>query len=182
MLLRLGVGGITAADGDVFEPSNLNRQLLSDISVIGRSKAAAARGHALSVNPEVEFTAVGEYVDEKNAEGLIRGCDAVIDGLDNIASRKLLARACGNAGLPYIYGAICGWTAQAAVLMPGDSLLDRLYPQGAELGSKSSLAFTPALCASMQTALCVRLLCGRPVEPGRLYYFDLSDFDFETLF
>ena len=29
MLLRLGVGTICAADGDVFEASNLNRQLLS---------------------------------------------------------------------------------------------------------------------------------------------------------
>ena len=36
--------------------------------------------------------------------------------------------------------------------------------------------------AALQTALCVKLLCGRPVEPGRLYYFDLLDMDFETLF
>jgi molybdopterin/thiamine biosynthesis adenylyltransferase len=29
LLLRIGVGSIAAADGDVFELSNLNRQLLS---------------------------------------------------------------------------------------------------------------------------------------------------------
>ncbi len=182
MLLRLGVGAVTAADGDVFEPSNLNRQLLSDMTVIGESKAAAAKAHAERVNPGVEFTSVEAFVDESNASSLISGCDVVIDALDNIPSRKLLARLCGEAGIPYVHGAICGWVAQAALLLPGDALLDALYPDGAALADKSSLAFTPTLCAALQTALCVKLLCGRPVEPGRLYYFDLLDMDFETLF
>ena len=43
MLLRLGVGAIRAADGDVFEASNLNRQLLSSTRNLGRSKAEAAQ-------------------------------------------------------------------------------------------------------------------------------------------
>ena len=48
MLLRLGVGAIRAADGDVFEASNLNRQLLSSTRNLGRSKAAAAANRAAS--------------------------------------------------------------------------------------------------------------------------------------
>ena len=41
MLLRLGVGTIRAADGDAFEASNLNRQLLSSPSALGKPKAEA---------------------------------------------------------------------------------------------------------------------------------------------
>ena len=35
-LARMGVGRITAVDGDVFEESNLNRQILSAPALLGR--------------------------------------------------------------------------------------------------------------------------------------------------
>ena len=91
------------------------------------------------------------------------------------------ARNASEAGIPYIYGAVSGWVAQAAVAMPGDGLLDRLYPENAKLKSKSVLSFTPALCAAMQTALCVKLLTGRPVESGTMSYFDLLNLEFEII-
>ena len=182
MLLRLGVGEIRAADGDRFEASNLNRQLLSAPALLGRSKAEAAAERAAAVNPDVRFVAVPEFVTEANVEALIRGCDAVLDALDNIASRKLLAKACAEAQIPMIHGAICGWTAQAAIVLPGDGMLDRIYPEGAALKSKASLSFTPPFCAALQTALCVRLLTGREVEAGRLYVADLLDMELESLF
>lgn len=182
MLLRIGVGEIRTADGDVFEASNLNRQLLSSVEVLGMSKAAAAEKRAEAVNPEVKFTAYPEFVTAENAAEMISGCDAVIDALDNIASRKMLKVECDRQNIPYIYGAILGWSAQAAISLPGDGLLDMLYPEGAVVKSKTSLSFTPPFCAAMQVALCVKLLCGREVEAGKLYFFDLADFEFEKLF
>lgn len=182
MLLRVGVGRITVADGDVFELSNLNRQLLSGMDVLGAPKAEAARAHAARVNPEVRFVAYNEFVTGANVSALIMGCDAVLDALDSIEARKLLKAECDRQGLPYIYGAVSGWTAQAAVSLPGDGLLDVLYPEGTAVTGKSSLSFTPALCAALQCSLCVKLLCGRALESGRLYYFDLHDLDFEKIF
>ena len=182
MLLRLGVGEIRAADGDVFEASNLNRQLLSSPSTLGSGKAAAAAARAREINPEVRFAAVSDFVTEENAAELVKGCDAVLDALDNITARRLLAVACTEAGVPLIHGAICGWTAQAAVVMPGDDLIGRIYPEGSRLSSKTSLSFTPPFCAAMQTALCTRILTGRPVETGRLYMADLLDMELESLF
>ena len=38
-LARIGVGQLRVVDGDVFEPSDLNRQLLSSVPVLGISKA-----------------------------------------------------------------------------------------------------------------------------------------------
>ena len=182
MLLRLGVGEIRAADGDRFEASNLNRQLLSAPGLLGREKAEVAAERAAAVNPDVRFVAVPEFVTEKNVAQLVRGCDAVLDALDNIASRRMLAQACNDAQVPLIHGAICGWTAQAAVVLPGDDLIEQIYPEGAALSSKASLSFTPPFCAALQTALCVRLLTGREIEAGRLYVADLLDMELERLF
>jgi molybdopterin/thiamine biosynthesis adenylyltransferase len=182
MLLRLGVGEIRAADGDCFEASNLNRQLFSAPGLLGKPKAEVAAERAAAVNPDVRFVAVPEFVTEANVGPLIRGCDAVLDALDNIASRHMLAKACAQAHIPLIHGAICGWSAQAAVVLPGDDLIEQIYPAGAALSSKASLSFTPPFCAALQTALCVRLLTGREIETGKLYVADLLYMEMETLF
>lgn len=180
-LARIGVGGIRAVDGDVFEETNLNRQLLSSVPLLGIGKANAAAERIAQVNPEVAAEAVETFLTEANVSDLLAGCDVVLDALDNIQSRKILATACEKSGIPYIYGAISGWVAQAAISMPGDHLLDLLYPEGTVLRDKSVLSFTPALCASMQVSLCVKLLTGRPVETGTVYYFDLLNSEFETI-
>ena len=180
-LARIGVGSLRVVDGDVFEASNLNRQLLSSVPLLGISKAGAAAEHIARVNPEIIADPAECFLSEDNVKDLVGDCDVVMDALDNIASRKILASACAEAGLPYIYGAISGWVAQAAVSMPGDNLMEKLYPEGTVLRDKSVLSFTPALCASLQVSLCVKLLTGRPVEAGAVYYFDLLNQEFETI-
>ena len=181
LLARIGVGSIVAVDGDVFDESNLNRQLLSEMELLGKSKAEAAKARAARINPDVHVQAVHAFLTEENAADLISGCDAVIDALDSIPARRLLAKACSDIGIPCVYGAIRGWVAQAAISMPGDRLIELLYPENVTISDKSVLSLTPAFCASMQAALCVKLLCGRPVENGKLYYFDLQDMEFETI-
>ena len=181
MLARIGIGALRVVDGDVFEPSNLNRQLLSEMPLLGVSKAKAAAARVSRVNPEVEIEAVDSFLTEGNVRRLLLFCDAVLDGLDNIKSRRILAKECARAGIPYIYGAVNGWVAQAAISMPGDRLIEALYPEGAVLKNKSVLSFTPALCASMQVSLCVKLLTGRQVETGKLYYFDLLNQEYEAI-
>lgn len=172
-LLRLGVGKITAVDSDSFDLSNLNRQLLSEIPLLGTQKTDAATARAAAVNPDVAFQAVCTRISESNASALIADCDAVIDALDNIEGRKCLFAACSKAGIPFIHGAIGGWNVQAAICMPRDSMLDILYPSAAQVKTPSVLSFTPALCAALQVSLCTQLLCGRPVETGKLYLYDL---------
>ena len=180
-LARIGVGFLRVVDGDVFEASNLNRQLLSRIPLLGTSKARAAAEHVARVNPDMKVEAVETFMTRQKVRGLIDGCDIVLDALDNIPSRRLLAAACAEAGIPYVYGAIQGWVAQAGISMPGEDLIGKLFPQEVEIRDKSVLSFTPAMCASMQTSLCVKLLVGRPVETGTVFYFDLLNQEFETI-
>lgn len=180
-LARIGVGFLRVVDGDVFEPSNLNRQLLALTSRLGVSKARAAAEHIARINPDMRVEAVEDFMTRQKVRDLIADCDIVLDALDNIPSRRLLAAACEDAGIPYVYGAIQGWVAQAGISMPGDGLIAKLFPEDIEIRDKSVLSFTPALCAAMQTSLCVKLLVGRPVETGTVYCFDLLEQEFESI-
>ena len=181
ILLRIGVGNLRIVDGDVFEATNLNRQLFSSIPALGHNKARIAEQRASNINPDIHLDVVEEFLTEENADDLLRDCDIALDALDNIPGRRLLAAACERAGIPLVYGAISGWVAQAALSMPGDNLVNTLYPADVEVRDKSVLSFTPAFCASMQASLCVKYLTGRPVTSGTIYYFDLLNMEFETI-
>lgn len=180
-LTRIGIGAIRCADGDVFDRTNLNRQLLSSDALLGKSKAETAAARVREINPAVSVESVHTYLDASNAQTLIADCDAVLDALDNIPARRILAAACEAEGIPYIYGAISGWVSQAAICLPGDGLIEKLYPAEVALKDKSVLSFTPALCAAMQASLCARLLTGMPVETGKLHYFDLLYEEYEQI-
>jgi len=181
LLSRIGIGAIRAVDGDVFDETNLNRQLLSETGLLGIRKSEAAAQRVARVNPDVAFEGVHGYMTSDNVKKLLSSCDIVMDGLDNIESRKTLASACEKMGIPYVYGGISGWVAQAGISMPGDKMIETLYPDGVEAKDKSVLSFTPALCAAMQVSLAVKLLVGRPVQTGTIYYFDLLNQEFETI-
>ena len=178
-LTRIGVGSIRCVDGDTFQESNLNRQLLSTVSLLGVNKAEAAADRVKAINPDVQITAIPVFLDADNAEDLIKDCDAVFDGLDNIHSRRILAQACRSEKIPYIYGAIAGWVAQAAIYMPEDNWIEKLYPEDVVIKDKSALSFIPALCAAMQVSLCTKVLTGRAVQTGKLHYADLLYEEYE---
>ena len=179
MLLRLGVSEITAADGDVFDESNMNRQIYATRSTIGRKKAEVAAERAAEINPLIKFNAVTQFIDESNADALVKDCSIVIDALDNVESRKLLAAECEKAGIPMVYGAIGDFTAQAAVIYPGDTLLDELYT--ADAAKQKTVSFVPPFCASMQLALAYSLLNGEHPESGKLYIAGLDDLFFQEI-
>lgn len=176
--LRLGVGSIRIMDGDCFKDSNLNRQLLADSGSTGTFKVLAAADRAKRVNPLINVEVFTSYIDRSNAFHSVFDCDAVLDALDNVKSRKLLLKACQKANVPYIYGSVSGWTAQAALIMPEERGFGKLL--NGSFADMGILPFTPALCAAMESAICLRLLCGRQVESGKLYCMDLLNMDFEN--
>ena len=74
-LLRLGVGRVLAADGERFEPTNLNRQLLCTEASLGRFKAEAAAERAAALGLPGRVIPIPERLDGENLPGLLRGCD-----------------------------------------------------------------------------------------------------------
>lgn len=181
-LLRAGIRHITVIDGDCFEESNLNRQLLSNEYRIGASKTQTAKEHAKAVDHEAEVTAIDSFLTEENAEKLLKGHDLILDAVDNMAARRIMGRKCSEQGIPMVYGAIKGWYAQISLIMPGSRIIDILCGSDAKLTDKSSLSFTPAVCAAYQAAEAVKYLCGREtVLDGKVLYVDLLNMETELI-
>lgn len=182
-LLRAGVGAITVCDGDTIVPSNLNRQLLADMESLGRSKTEAACARAALVNPEAAVEARPVFLTADNALGLIAGHDLALDALDSPAARRILASACRQAGIPLVHGAIRGWYAQAAVILPDSGMMEQLYPADAPAApDQGGLSPTVGLCAAIQAGEAVKLLCGRPSPlAGRLLWVDLVEQEYQVV-
>jgi len=163
-LARLGIGHITAIDGDVFDESNLNRQLLSEPNNVGSSKALAAKERVEIINPDISLVAVNQYLDENSAEELLKSHHVVCDALDNIPSRKLLQKTCKKLEIPFVYGAIAGWYGHVSTIFPEDNTLDIVYDTDESRGEEQELgnpSFTPAIIASLQVAETLKLLIGK---------------------
>ncbi len=182
---RIGIGSITAVDGDVFEESNLNRQLLSSVDNLGNSKAEAAEFRMRKVNPMIKVTAVCKRLDMKNGPDILAGHDIVLDALDNIESRLTLEKLAEQAQIPLVHGAIAGWFGQVTTILPGDRTLSLLYPADESRGIEKELgnpSFTPALVASIQVAEAVKLLIRRGETLRRkLLIINLLEQEYEVI-
>ena len=184
ILARLGVGHITAVDGDVFEESNLNRQILSEVEILGEKKALAAERRVARINPDVKVRAIAEYLDEKNGKDILKGHDIVIDALDNPADRLMIQNICNELGITMIHGAIGGWYGQVCVVKPGDDTLEKIYGNSHEVtrSSMGNPSFIPPLVASIEVSECMKVLLGKGSSlEGKLLTIDLLENEYEVI-
>ncbi len=183
MLGRIGIGAITAIDGDVFDETNLNRQLLSEMSLIGHSKALAAKERMLSVNPEISVNAIHTFFLPENAEALLMGHDVIVDALDQIPARFLLQETAERLNIPFVHGAIAGWYAQISTVFPGEKTLEKIYRKDVVKGKENTLgnpSFTPAYASSVQVSEVIKLLLGRgELLRNKIMFANLLDHEIE---
>lgn len=182
---RLGVGMIRVVDGDTFNETNLNRQLLSSTMNIGKPKVRAAVQRLQAVNSQVRSEGFEEFLTSENASSFLQGMDVAVDALDNIPTRLLLQEACKLSSVPLVHGAIAGWWAQVCVVQPGEDYLSLLYPDpephaGAE-EELGVLSFTAAMAAALQASQVVKLLLSKPVPKGQLLTIDLLNSVMESI-
>jgi molybdopterin/thiamine biosynthesis adenylyltransferase len=185
---RLGIGNLTIADPDVFEESNLNRQVMATMETLGANKAETARAALASVNPAVAVRVFAKRMTEHNAADILAGADAAADALDNVSSRMILANACKQANIPLVHAAIAGFEGQIMTIFPEDQGLAALYGEGH--GAPASRAapeavmgvpgVTPAIMATLQVMEIVKILLGRGrVLRNRMLYVDLENAGFQ---
>jgi molybdopterin/thiamine biosynthesis adenylyltransferase len=105
-LARMGFGHIRVVDMDHFDYSNINRQMLSSVSRVGKSKAECAYETLIDINPHLQLDIVVEKMVEDNACRLIADSDVVIDATDNLVSRVILHRAAQASKIPSVWIAV----------------------------------------------------------------------------
>lgn len=170
--LRLGIRHLVVCDGDVFDPSNMDRQILCTTENIGKKKVEAARERAALIAPETIMEVHDVFVDENNGKELFEGCDLVVDALDSAEGREILRKVCAALGIPLVHGAIGDWALQVGVLYPGDR-----FPAAAATPRREGqvLSFVPAVCAGLEAAEAVKILRGEESSlRSRIRYMDLN--------
>lgn len=183
MLARAGVGHIKVCDGDVFDETNLNRQLLCTEALLGKGKAEAAAERIKAINSEIEAEAVSCNLTEENASEILGGCDVVIDALDSVSAKMLLQKACRQQEIPMVHGAIGGWFGQVTTIFPGNDTLSVIYPEGTEVSQElGNPSFLPAMTAAMQVSEAIKVVLGNEdVLMRKMLFIDLLTNDFQVV-
>jgi len=102
-LLRMGIGHITVVDNDIFEESNLNRQILSNYENIGNLKVMEAKKRALLINPEYEVIPIPKYLTKENIRGILNdNYDYIIDACDTVTIKLELVKMALERGIKII--------------------------------------------------------------------------------
>ncbi len=102
-LARSGVGMLDLIDDDKVCFSNLNRQIIATHKTIGRLKVEVAKERVLEINPEAVVNIYPTfYLPETAHEFDFTQYDYVIDAIDTVSGKLMLAEQAKEAGVPII--------------------------------------------------------------------------------
>jgi len=102
-LARAGIGALSLFDGDVVEPSNCNRQLVALQSTIGLPKARVMGERVQDINPQARVHVHHVfYMPDNAADYPLSQYDYIVDAMDRVTAKLLLATCAAAAGVPMI--------------------------------------------------------------------------------
>jgi molybdopterin/thiamine biosynthesis adenylyltransferase len=161
ILARLGVGTLTLIDGDRFEETNLNRQILCTEETLGKPKAEVAAARVAAVNPNVSIRSVPRYLDPANADKLLAGAHLAMDCLDNLPARFVLQAASRRLKIPMVSAAVAGASGQLTVIPPEGPGLEAIYgpaKDAPQRGAESFLGVLPYTVIALASLACSEAL------------------------
>jgi len=182
LLARCGIGHLIIIDNGRFIENNLNRQLLSTELNLGKNKVKVAAARVKAINSATIVTTHCRFINAQNINHLIRDAEIVLDGLDNLPTRLIVADACTKLKIPFIHGAIAGFNGQVMTIMPGDKGLNSLYGQASADNAcgietvTGNPAGTAALIAAWEVQEAIKLIVGIGQNvPDRLLMLDFIE-------
>lgn len=185
LLARAGIGRLVLVDGDVFDETNLNRQVLSTEENLGASKAMTAAKRVVQINGAVDAEGRQCRFDSFTAEGILQGVDVAVDCLDSFSSRQMLFPECASRGIPVVSGAIAGFWGQVRVLLPGEDALRHYLAGDSDAGMEMEAGnppFTPAVVAALECAQVINLITDKgELLSDELLWIDLAENEFSKL-
>lgn len=95
-IARAGIETLTLIDGDVFDPTNKNRQLTALDSSIGRNKAVVLAERLKDINPEIHLNVLEEFVMPERVWEILETYqpDYVMDCIDSVTPKLEWLVAC----------------------------------------------------------------------------------------
>lgn len=104
MLARGGVGRLTIIDADSVSLSNINRQLPALRSTVGRAKTDVMAERLSDINPDLQLTALSEYLEADRAADLLDRLapDFTVDAIDTVRPKVALLAAALRCGRPVV--------------------------------------------------------------------------------
>lgn len=103
ILVRSGVTRITIVDKDVFDPTNLNRQIFAFIDTIGLPKTDVAEEFLRRINPELTVIKASN-VGQHNIHLLLKGIRVALLALDDITGCIIISRSARQLNIPLVEG------------------------------------------------------------------------------
>jgi len=102
-LARCGVGTLTLVDADSIATSNINRQIIATESSVGMAKTQAFAKRIADISPDIKVICRDVFFCEQTAAQFdFSEYDYVVDAIDTVASKVLLAKLCMGACTPII--------------------------------------------------------------------------------
>lgn len=102
-LARAGVGCLTIVDFDVFDETNLNRQLFATTKTLGQNKTKAVKERLLSINPELKIIEKNIKISAQTMNDIFEEkYDYVIDAIDSVNAKCLLIEEILKHNIPFI--------------------------------------------------------------------------------
>lgn len=102
-LVRTGIGAIDIVDGDTVALSNINRQLIALHSTVGKNKTDVCAERFLDINPEIKLRKFSLFLSEDTVGNFdFSEYDYVLDCIDDIPAKVLLASVCEKIGVKLI--------------------------------------------------------------------------------
>ncbi len=102
-LVRSGIGEIDIVDNDTVSLTNLNRQIIALHSTIGQSKVDVMEKRIFDINPECKINKHQTFFSEETlSEFDFDAYDYVVDAIDSVKSKLLIAKICSEKNIPLI--------------------------------------------------------------------------------
>lgn len=180
-LTAAGVGTIGIVDGDHVDVSNLQRQVLYDMSDVGNLKIDAAVNRLRRQNPFVQFDTYPVHLSTENAADICNGYDVLVDGTDNFPTRYLVGDISVILDKPLVFGSIFRFEGQVSVFnYQGGPSYRCLYPTPPEPGQVPNcseigvIGVLPGVVGTRMATECIKILLGvGEVLSGQLLLTDL---------
>ncbi|WP_455645371.1 HesA/MoeB/ThiF family protein [Methanosphaera sp.] len=195
-LVRTGFENITIIDQDVFDKTNLNRQIRSNIDTIDKSKVEITKEAMLKINPNLNITGHDLTITPTNISEILQGTEILIDAVDNVYTRVMISREAKKQGITFIHSAVEKTLGQLTVIdstTPSYEELFKLKSYGKTLEESKEyllnistkkpqvLGITPSIFGALEVNETIKYILNRDevvLAPKILLWdiFDISSF------